>query len=424
MTMNKKFSMILTLLLLFSLFPGRAQDSGLKEKVLKVINEGAVCAGKVLLDGEGKSRCDYYINRGEWVPYEPAWHTGQIIYALTEAYRVTGEKSYLEDAVRAGNWWVSLEIKDNPEMKGLIRAIHGNGVNEIVFATISDGTAGLYRLSKATGDEKYARVATSSGDWLYRHTYDREHGVCYDIIDPATGRVVKENSPFWPEKTHQGLYDVARPNTEGSLFLDMYRFTGEETYKKAFIDLCNSLVEKQSDNGLWMDFMPNHKADNSFHPRFNLWYAESLLDCYELTKDKKYLNAAIKTAEMYAKAQQKNGTIYYRNYTDGTPPDRSSVCGSAVSFSGIIWIRIMELGGGDQFEKNIQRSLKWVLINRFPSGHPDPNLRGVFLNTRTKKKKGEVRLINRDVGTSFGIRFLVKYYDHYLAGEKNADGGS
>ena len=194
----------------------------------------------------------------------------------------------------------------------------------------------------------------------------------------------------------------------------MYRFTGKEEYKKAFIDLCNSLVEKQWDNGLWMDFTPNDKENHSFHPRFNLWYAESLLDCYELTKDEKYLNAAIKTARMYADAQGKDGTIYYRNYTDGRPPDKTSICGSATSFAGIIWLRIMETGKGKEFEKNIQRSLKWVLINRFPSDHPDPDMRGVFLNTRTKKKKGEVRLINRDIGTSFGVRFLVKYYEHYF----------
>ena len=190
-----------------------AQQGSLQKDILKAINEGAVSAGKVLLDKEGESRCDYYINRGAWVPYEPAWHTGQIIYALTEAYRITGNKTYLSDAVRAGNWWTGLEIKDNPKMKGLVRAIHGNGINNIVFATISDGTAGLYRLTRVTGDKKYARVATSAGDWLYRHTYDREHGVCYDIIDPETGEVVKENSPFWPDKTHQDLYDVARPNT-------------------------------------------------------------------------------------------------------------------------------------------------------------------------------------------------------------------
>ncbi len=410
-------SKIIFSFLVFYSIQGFAQKHEMKTEVLNALNDGATYASEVLLDEAGKSRCDYYITSGVWKPYEPAWHTGQIIYALTEAYRLTGNKSYLKAAKRAGDWWIDLEIKDVPKMKGLVKAIHGNGIENIIFATISDGSAGLYKLSKATANEKYASVATGAGDWLFRNAYDAEHGVCFDNIDPKTGEVLKESSPFWPDKSQYSLYDVARPNTEGSLFLDMYRFTGKEAYKTAFINLCNSLVEKQDEHGLWMDFTPNDKEAHSFHPRFNIWYAESLMDCYDLTKDDKYLNAAIKTARLYAGIQEKDGTIYYKNYTDGTPPDKTSVCGSTVSFAGILWMRIIEVGKEAQFEENVQKSIKWVLTNRFPANHPDPNLRGAFLNTRTKKKKSEVRIINRDVGTSFGIRFLAKYYDHYLSKE-------
>ena len=98
------------------------------------------------------------------------------------------------------------------------------------------------------------------------------------------------------------------------MFLDMYKYTGNEKYKKAFITLCESLVKTQGPEGLWMDFMPNFKEEGSYHPRFNLWYAESLIDGYELTGDKRYLEAAKKTADRYAKAQQGDGTIYYKNY--------------------------------------------------------------------------------------------------------------
>ena len=34
-----------------------------------------------------------------------------------------------------------------------------------------------------------------------------------------------------------------------------------------------------------MRYIPNHREVSSFHPRFNLWYAESLLEAYEMTKD-------------------------------------------------------------------------------------------------------------------------------------------
>ncbi len=48
--------------------------------------------------------------------------------------------------------------------------------------------------------------------------------------------------------------------------------------------------------------------------------------------------------------------------------------------------------------------------NRFSTEHPDPNLRGAVVNTRMRFRKGEMWMTQRDVGTSFGLRFLSIYY--------------
>lgn len=408
----KKTISYFVLLMLIPLFSLCQQDEtgGKKKEVLKAIQETADYIKNVVIDENGVSRCDYNVIEGKWYDYEPPWHTGQAIYALTEAHRITGERSYLETAVRAGEWWISLEIKDHPKLNGMISSIHGDHAGEvIVFATMSDGSAGLYRLYEATGDKRFAEVPTRAGDWMLRNMCLLEEGVCYDNVDPVSGEVLKENSPFWPEKDEQELYDVARPNNEGSLFLDMYEFTGEDEYKDAFITLCNSLVEKQGPEGLWMDFTPNKKASGAVHPRFNLWYAESLIRGYELTGERKYLEAAAKTARTYAGFQDSRGTIYYSNYLDGSV-DRSSVCGSSVAFSGIIWLKLKKYGI-DEFNENIERSLDWILKNRYATDHPDPNLAGAVINTRLRNKKGKLWLTQRDIGTSFGTRFLVDYYE-------------
>ena len=353
-----------------TLFAGAEQD-----QILKAISECADYAANTLLDEQGKSRCDYNLTEGRWYDYEPPWHTGQIIYALVEAYEVTGNQDYLQAARKAGDWWVSLEINDHPKLKGMLNAIHGDHAGEvIVFATVSDGTAGLFRLYEVTGEKKYADVPTSAGEWM-RRTCGCGARCFYDNIDPESGEVLKENSPFWPDKKDQTLYDVARPNNEGSIYKDMYEYTRDEKYKTLFIDLCESLVEKQGPEGLWMDFMPNHKSQGTFHPRFNLWYAESLLEGYDLTGDKRYLEACLKTARMYAKYQKKDGTIYYENNLDGTS-NESSVCGSAVAFSGILWLRLLQYGVGDEFKENIDKSTTFLLKNRFAVNHPDPNLAG------------------------------------------------
>jgi uncharacterized protein YyaL (SSP411 family) len=400
---------------LFFLFAAKisaANNDSLKAEILKAINDGAAYSCNVLLDDEGKSRCDYNWMEGVWYPYEPAWHTGQIIFGLVESYKVTGNPRYLEYAKKAGNWWVGLEIKDHPKLKGMLRAIHGDGINNIVFATISDGTNGLFELWRVSKDEKYASAPTGAGKWMLENMYVPEKGVFYDNVDPVSGEVMKEKSPFWQNKEKQELFDVSRPNNEGYLFKDMYEYTKDEKYKKVFIEICESLLEKQGPEGVWMEFMPNSKEEGSFHPRFSIWYAESLMEGYKLTGDKRYLEAAKKTAKVFAKCQSGDGVIYYTNYVNGKK-NQNSVCGSAVSFAGILWLSLIKAGEGAEFEKNVEKSLDFVLKNRFSPNHPDKNLAGGFFETRMRAKNGKVWFTAReDISTAFGLRFLASYYNY------------
>ncbi len=73
----------------------------------------------------------------------------------------------------------------------------------------------------------------------------------------------------------------------------------------------------------------------------------------------------------------------------------------------------MELSdyGFKEFDANIQKSAAWIIKNRYAANHPDPNLRGSVIETRTRFKEGKAWLTNRDIGTSFALRFLVDYLD-------------
>ena len=379
----------------------------------KALIECADYVSTVVLDDEGKSRCDYNMTEGIWYPYEIPWHTGQAILGLLAAYEITQDSTYLKKAIEGGDYWAGLQIEEGP-LKGMLNAVHGDALGDefVVFATVSDGTPGIYELSKITKNQKYASVATSAASWLLEHTYYAEEGVCYDVIHPS-GKVLKQNSPFWKDlENRQSLFHVSRPNTEGSLFLDAFDFTADKVFKDAFINLCNSLVEKQGSEGLWMQFMPNHSDAKTFHPRFNIWYAESLIRAFETTKDRKYLEAAAKTARVYQKAQKADGTMYYKNYIDDTPPDRGSICGSAVAFSGILWMKLAHYGY-TEFNDSIDLSANWLFKNRYKSDHPDVNLAGAVINTRVRyKRENKIWFVNRDVGTSFALRFF-KDYIHY-----------
>lgn len=72
-----------------------------KEAVRRAIDECATYATTILLDENGKSRCDYNLTRGEWYPYEEPWHTGQLVLGLLEAYKATGNEAWLAGACAA-----------------------------------------------------------------------------------------------------------------------------------------------------------------------------------------------------------------------------------------------------------------------------------------------------------------------------------
>ncbi len=405
-------------MLIFSLiicFQITSFAQNLKNDIEKALREGAIYTEKVLLDKNGKARGDYDWLTGTWHEYEAMWHTGQLIWGLLEAYEVLEDKKILKVAEKAGNWWVAQQFTDkNSKLFGMVNAIHGGEIPDLInFTTVADGTPALFLLSKFTKNPKYAQTATEAGKWLLENTQTPQKGLYYNFIDKQ-GNVLKDKSPH---KQHEGkeitLQMVARPNVEGFLFLDMYRFTQKESYKKTFLEQCDFLIENQSENGFWMNFEPNNPETGQIHPRFNIWNAEALLEAYQLTKEDKYLQSALRTAQAMAKIQRKNGIIYYQHFADGRYRE-NSITGSAISFAGVLWLKLYNLGYKD-FQKNIDLSLQWVLKNRFLTTHPDKNLAGGFFETRSTIKDNNQVVINvRDIATAFALRFLADYHKTFL----------
>lgn len=184
------------------------------DSVRRALLLGSHHAAHTLISPAGYSRCDYDWVSGQWLAYEPAWHTGQVIWGLLEAARATADTSALPAALRAGEWWKTLEIQDHPFLKGYFRAIHGAEVGDLInFTTLADGAPGLFALSRTTGDPSYyADVATRAGQWAMEHLHVSGAGLMYDLVDPVTGEILKNKSPHFPQHRTLSLFDVARPN--------------------------------------------------------------------------------------------------------------------------------------------------------------------------------------------------------------------
>ncbi len=399
-----------------------AEQADRKGQVRTALIQIADYASRVLMTEEGRGRADYNIVSGQWINYEDHWHTGQLIWGLLEAGQVLNRPDLIASARRGGDWWVSTEFPDGHPLAGLVAAAHGDKLGDLInWTTISDGTPGLYALSRVTGDSRYADTATRSGRWLWANTRVPDtisggDGLFYNIINPATGMVYRD----WDVHTQGAVRDperaareaiavtrVARPNIEGFLFQDMCRHTGETLWCERYLAQADSLLARQHDSGLWLQFEPNVEDGSQIHPRFNIWNAEALLQAYEISGNRKYLEGAAKTARWAQRVMQRDGTIHYRTSIDGRT-NRAEVTGSAVAFNGILMLRLKAYGYSE-FDPTVTLFADWLLRNRFAANHPDPNLAGAVINTRQAMRGGTLELENRDVGSTFALRFLSLY---------------
>lgn len=410
-----------------------ADDSARSAEIARALEEISTYARTALLTEEGSGRADYDLVASEWNDYEIHWHTGQLIWGLVEAGKVLGDPAILADARRAGDWWVSTEFQAPHPLAGLVNAAHGDRLGPLInWTTVSDGTPGLFALTRATGDPVYADTATRSGDWLWDNTRvpDSVPGgewLFYNIIHPETGIVFTdwdvhkqgaERDPEVSARSPAPINRVARPNIEGFLFEDMCRHTGDQIWCERFAAQAANTLSRQHPNGLWMDFEPNEPDGSQIHPRFNIWNAEALLQAYEITGDRKFLEGAARTARWHRDAGHRDGTHFYRTRADGRY-ERDAVTGSSVAFNGILMLRLKHYGYAE-FDSAIETAATWIVKNRFANDHPDPNLAGAVINTRYRPKDGRTRYLQRDVGSTFAMRFLALYLRDLRGEDVNA----
>ena len=393
---------LFTALLVVAAAPGNAVEPVPSTEVKATIVEIADSIDRVLLDDEGKARGDYDWKSGEWREYEVAWHSGQAIKALLWAHEVTGEKRYLVRARQAGDYWVGLELKDGP-FKGMINAAHGDRLGRLInFTTVGNGSPGLFHLSRVTGDARYADVASRAIVWLAESTKVPGEELYYNILDPDTGTIWTDKSPHH-DVAKAKLTQVARPNIEGSPFLDACLHLKRESLCEAHDRLALATMQRQGTDGLWMEFEPNNPDDGTVHPRFNTWNAEAMLRQYWESKDRRFLESALATARANVKFMKPDGSFDYVQNVNGKGGSTSPT-GSATAFAGILWLGLRAEGHGE-FDPQIHAAARWLIANRYPADHPDPNLRGLVIERRIKGGN----IIQRDLGNLFAVRFLALY---------------
>ncbi len=267
------------------------------------------------------------------------FNTGQNIFGFLRTYLETGEKKYLDSAIKAGDF-----LSENIDEKGIWnRYLHYN----IPHTYNSRTSWALLELHSITGNDKYEKVAAANLDWVIQQQH--ENG--------------------WFE--HANFKPNEYPNTHGIAYtlrglLESYSITKKQAYLEA-VKLTSGILLKKIEAGcpLYTFWDRNWQNHGKYFPwlkgRFicltgNIQLSIVWLKLYSETKDKRYSQAAnklIDEAKTLQNIKSKNPGI--RGGIKGAFPVTGSYSflkypnWAAKFFADALMIRIHTSGGSEPF---------------------------------------------------------------------------
>lgn len=246
---------------------------------------------------------------------------GGIVYLL-QVYKQTGDKKYLETAIKAGEYIedFAFPAKTGGNYYYLYDLVSANeGDEDTIHVNFSHGSAGIAYLwavlYEATKDEKYLQRADKIFEYLTGIASGDEEAVLYPYqYHPKKG--------IADDKFYLGM--CGGPIGASFPYKKLYQITGDEKYLKQIKRLAEGLV----------------RAGVPEHLSWGYWGSkciccggpgalEYFADLYEITGDEKYKNYAIRTANKLItdSFEEKVGRSWYGAW-DRTNPER------VVSYTG------------------------------------------------------------------------------------------
>ncbi len=220
-------------------------------------------------NGKGGVSSHYSLLKGKWLNPFPET-TGYIIPTLFDYRNFTGEKKYFDLAVKLTDWLCDVQLDNGGCMQGSYDEKKGK-TKPIVFNT-GQNLLGFIRAFQETKNEKFLNAAVKAGDFLVNST--DENGV-------------------WDKNLHRGLKHTINTRTCWAL-LELNKICQNRDYYSAAISNLEWTLEQQTYNGWFKHGSSRPEGFPNTH--FLSYTCEGLILSYRILKEKKYLQAAEKTA--------------------------------------------------------------------------------------------------------------------------------
>lgn len=218
------------------------------------------------------------------------FNSGQVIRGLIRSYRETGEEKYLNSAIRCADWIVSTQDED-----GSWTSTNFKQMKRVYDSYVTAPLAELYQITK---NEAYKDSCIKNCDFVLRNQH--ENG-WFDLCDNT---LINNEAPV----THTLCYTI-----------DGLIETGQRLGIQKYIDAAKVSADAMMHKAEILPVLPG-RLDKNWKKRANYVCNTGnaqlgiiMIRLYEITKEARYLNAALKLADYLSYVKKLNSVGKYRN---------------------------------------------------------------------------------------------------------------
>jgi len=294
-------------------------------------------------DGVSKG---YNLLRGRWEPSYPET-SGYIISSLLDYYKRTGEPRYREVALRIADYLCEVQMPEGaiPDWRSLCEG----KPTPVVFDT-GQVMFGWLKAYEECGDTRYRDAVLRAANWL----------VSCQCTDGS-----------WRDFQHLGTVKTIDTRVAWAL-LRAYAVTSRQQYMKSAQDNLGWALSQQETNG----WFRNCSFEKGTLPVTHTiaYTVEGFLECGLLLGDRRYVEAAKKTADALLVRQRRDGSLSSAFDPNWKEASRSS-CLTGNCQMASIWLRLHEITGQDSYARAAHDAIRFVASTQ-DLQTSDKNIRG------------------------------------------------
>lgn len=223
-------------------------------------------AGEFLLRAQEKDGClkgafpyGFILPSGNKIEKYYSFDTGICLAALIDLYQITREDKYLNGAIAAGEWLITMQNQDGSFVAVISREDNGRDGLPIIEGWFGDGSClhakngiGFLKLYKILKSEKFLNLAERTLDWIValqnpdgsfraniKENYIFTHAHCYTLEGLLYAYSILGSKSYLDPLIRGGRWLISKQNKDGSLYKyygqDIKAYLRKAPYRRKFL---------------------------------------------------------------------------------------------------------------------------------------------------------------------------------------------